>query len=406
MQRSKAAVNVEVKQVIGALCKLLGAAGLNAIPAPEAFRRAKFGGGAEEDQFWQLLTNFLQTAGMVSSDDSTQLEGERRKLVAAGLWHTGYHADWMYRRDGDDAKSFSSRDLLLALGWLLAAGALEKLLTRRVQQLDKTLLTSVSVKSELSSEFHVDSTSLRRLQWLVGRLRHQGRTLLSMIQERSQALHALFSASVSTSASSSSGRQSSALQEDCVCLQQLCDLLEAYLKWKQVEKVFWTWMESVVDCHLMDPHVRRSSVAPSPGVCHHGHQGLEKLENMLVRLPEAEVCNTHAQEAERQGCSQDRCGSAHLPPPASSLPSSPPIPQACRAVLRAEKQTQHCRDPVEGSVGSDAGAPHEFPVSEAAELLRHAEEQLLQRRSRQRLVNRIQLQEMIGQLEELVLIPL
>lgn len=25
---------------------------------------------------------------------------------------------------------------------------------------------------------------------------------------------------------------------------QLCDLLEAYLNWKQVEKVFWTWMVS------------------------------------------------------------------------------------------------------------------------------------------------------------------
>lgn len=23
---------------------------------------------------------------------------------------------------------------------------------------------------------------------------------------------------------------------------QLCELLEAYLSWKQVEKVFWTWM--------------------------------------------------------------------------------------------------------------------------------------------------------------------
>ena len=46
MQRSKA-VNVEVKQVIAALCRLLTAVGLDAVPAPEAFRRAKFGSGAE-----------------------------------------------------------------------------------------------------------------------------------------------------------------------------------------------------------------------------------------------------------------------------------------------------------------------------------------------------------------------
>lgn len=27
---------------------------------------------------------------------------------------------------------------------------------------------------------------------------------------------------------------------------QLCDLLEAYLTWKQVEKVFWTWMVGLI----------------------------------------------------------------------------------------------------------------------------------------------------------------
>lgn len=47
MRRSKAAVSVEVKQVIGALCRLLAATGLEAVPPPETFRRAKFGGGLE-----------------------------------------------------------------------------------------------------------------------------------------------------------------------------------------------------------------------------------------------------------------------------------------------------------------------------------------------------------------------
>lgn len=37
----------QVKQVIGALCRLLAATGLDSVPAPEDFRRAKFGGGAE-----------------------------------------------------------------------------------------------------------------------------------------------------------------------------------------------------------------------------------------------------------------------------------------------------------------------------------------------------------------------
>lgn len=47
MQRSKPAVSVEMKQVIGALCRLLAATGLEAVPTPEIFRQAKFGGGTE-----------------------------------------------------------------------------------------------------------------------------------------------------------------------------------------------------------------------------------------------------------------------------------------------------------------------------------------------------------------------
>lgn len=147
--------------------------------------------------------------------------------MAAGLWQTGYYADWMCDREGGGGREggrFSSRDLLLALGWLLATGTLEKLLTQRIQQLDKTLLTPTRVCTtdipphytgnsvfvyllraftsqisvcifqanlQLSNEFQLDSASLRKLQWLIGCLRHQGRTLLSMQEERARLLHAV-----------------------------------------------------------------------------------------------------------------------------------------------------------------------------------------------------------------------
>lgn len=47
MSQGKSAVSVEMKQVIGTLCRLLKAAGLEAVPPPETFRRAKFGGGVD-----------------------------------------------------------------------------------------------------------------------------------------------------------------------------------------------------------------------------------------------------------------------------------------------------------------------------------------------------------------------
>lgn len=81
-----------------------------------------------------------------------------QKQVAAGLWQTGYYAEWLWcGQDGEgggEARRSSSRGLLLALGWLLAGGALEKLLTRQVQQLDRTLLTvPAQVRSQHVTHF-------------------------------------------------------------------------------------------------------------------------------------------------------------------------------------------------------------------------------------------------------------
>nr|XP_019940144.1 PREDICTED: uncharacterized protein C14orf80 homolog isoform X1 [Paralichthys olivaceus] len=402
MQRSKASVSVEVKQVIGALCRLLAAAGLDSVPAPETFRRAKFSGGAEvEGQFWKLLANILQRTGIVSSEDSSQIRGdsEHRKLVAAGLWHTGYHADWMCGREAgedEEGKSLSSRDLLLALGWLLATGTLEKLLTQRVQQLDKTLLTSLPVNTQVSHELQLDLTSLRRLQWLVGYLRHQRRILLSMIEERAQLLHAVFSAGLPSAVSTSSDVSSRALKDDCVCMKHLCDLLETYLNWKQVEKVFWTWMDSVVDCHLTEPVVKTS--VHTPHVCHHRNQGREKLDDMLSRLPTAQKGPWRC-----RGETEDRRGERLQDGlDTSSLLCRPS--QAYRVRLQDERQVSDHISTAE-RLHDSTKAPDTFPASQAAQLLLQTEALLLERRDRQRLANRMQLQEMIGELEGLVLIP-
>ncbi|KAM6916998.1 tubulin epsilon and delta complex protein 1 isoform 3-T3 [Lycodopsis pacificus] len=357
MQRSKAAVSVEVKQVIGALCRLLAAAGLESVPPPENFRRAKFGGGPEvEDQFWQLLAGMLQTSSIVSQPGGA---AENRKLVAAGLWQTGYHADWMYGSwggggGGGEGGRLSSRDLLLALGWLLTTGKLEELLTWRVQRLDKTLLTPTPMNPQLPNKLPLDSASLRKLQWLIGCLRHQGRTLLSMQEERTRLLHAVSFASIPSSVASSSDQSSTVLREDCVCVQWLCDLLEAYLNWKRVEKVFWTWMKG--------QRIGRGDVE-------------DRGEGW-------------------QGESDTSC--------LSPLPSS--LPQVYRASFQTGRPVRHSSHQAEWTRGR-AETPDELPASQAAQLLLQTEALLLERRDRQRLANRMQLQDMIGRLDELVLIP-
>ncbi|XP_038143922.1 tubulin epsilon and delta complex protein 1 [Cyprinodon tularosa] len=426
MQAPRAAVSVEVKRVIGALCRLLAALGVQPVPAPEAFRRAKFGGKPEEDPFWQLLCSILQTSGMVSCGSSSLLTGESRKLVAVGLWQSGYHGDWMY-----DGGSCSSTDLLLALGWLLAGGALEKLLSRRVECLDPALLTSAPQKPEFSGE--VEAASLRRLQWLTGRLRHQGRTLLATVGARTQALHdVLFTSQLcsaapsagQSSAAPSAGQSSVALTEDCDRLQQLCDVLDAYVSWKQTEKVFWTWMDSVADRRFSDLQVR---TPPRPArrslaTCYHGNQMLARMEEMLRRLPDTQERqmelqerrskDEHGRSSEGGACVGGACvGIPPLCPPPSPLLSAPSIQGPCRVRLQAGKMLSRSLErapssPSRAGAPSGAGAPGELPCSEAAEQLLQAEAVLLQRRDRRRLANRKQLQERMDVLDQQVFIPL
>ncbi|KAJ0063062.1 hypothetical protein NL108_010960, partial [Boleophthalmus pectinirostris] len=207
-----------------------------------------------EEHLWELLANILEKTDPVSLAVSQRHPKTGQKislqhLVAAGLWQTGYYADWMYRepRGGEGCVgAFSSRDLLLALGWIIAKGALEKLLSQRVEDLDTTLLTSTPESPKISSELQLDSNSLRRLQWSLGSLRHQGRILLSMQEERASLLHKVRKTLLLVCAVVSLGKTLHLPNlceiTDCACLQELCDLMEAYLKWKQVESVFWTWM--------------------------------------------------------------------------------------------------------------------------------------------------------------------
>ncbi|XP_061885860.1 tubulin epsilon and delta complex protein 1-like isoform X2 [Entelurus aequoreus] len=339
-----------------------------------------------EDQFWQLLADIQtkQTASSSGSSTHMQKASECRAAVSAGLWQSGYFARWMF---GEEEEGVSTRELLLALGWQLASGTLEKLLTQRVQQLDKTIITPAVMELEVSPQPEVQSTDLRRLHWLLGSLRHQGQMLLSMREEQAVLLHAVFSGSPLPAFSSSSGERCTVLSESCVGVQELCDLLELYLRWKEGETVFWMWMDSVVGCQVTEAVAERPTHTPSrrAGVCHTGRLCGQQLEGIQSRLTTVQkVLKTARGDTEDRG--ERLAGSGdmpHHPPPSLGLS------QTYRARLQA---------------GPPVEQGGQVWVCQVSQVWEERERCLLERRNTLRRTNRLQLQDMIAMMEDLVVL--
>ncbi|KAK0132199.1 hypothetical protein N1851_032989 [Merluccius polli] len=211
--------------------------------------------------------------------------------------------------------------------------------------------------------------------------------------------------------------------DDCERMQELCNLLEAYINWKHIENVFWAWMDSVVDCHVTDKREAclinqdtEVSASRSRAVCDHGNQVLESFNNMLLGLLAVQEMRGQRGEEEprcRWGTEREDkllagSHSKRLPdklktsppsfPSLSAHVSPSPLPQAYRLRLQGETKTQ--RSPAEQPSG---GAPLAGKL-QASQLLLQTEASLLERRERSRRANRMQLQEMIGRLHDLVLI--
>lgn len=92
------------------------------------------------------------------------------------------------------------------------------------------------------------------------------------------------------------------------------------------------------------------------------------------------------------------------PPLLSPLPAMPSIPQVYQARLQTERAVKH-RSHSSEEARSGAEAPDELPSSQVMQLLLQTEVLLMERRERQRLANRMWLQDMVGRLDQLVLIP-
>ncbi|XP_047651110.1 tubulin epsilon and delta complex protein 1 isoform X3 [Phacochoerus africanus] len=169
-------------EAIAALSRTLPAG-----PSPETFRRAKFDSPEAAPALWRLLFRVLSPGPPDGASASLSLEAQARSVKSA-LRSQGYPSQALAQLP--DNGSQGSRQLLLALAWLLARGPLlEQLLAQsRVRLGDEMPVCECEALASpgppapgMGEAGHVD---IRHLQWLMGKLRFRWRNLMASQQEQ------------------------------------------------------------------------------------------------------------------------------------------------------------------------------------------------------------------------------
>ncbi|XP_051684146.2 tubulin epsilon and delta complex protein 1 isoform X2 [Oryctolagus cuniculus] len=237
---------------------------LPAGPSPEVFRRAKFDRPEAASALWRLLFHVLSPLGAVGASASLGPEA-RARWVKSALSSQGYQRPALARLPEDGSQG--SRELLLALSWLLARGPLlERLLAQtRVRLGDEVPALECESLAwpgpGVEAEGPVD---VRRVQWLLGKLRLRWRGLASGQREHSALLSKLLQA-----------------------LERENARLEAAVRWRACELVYWQWMDTVLGACPPEVPAAASQPTSLPRIPEHRAGELELVARELQGLQEA-----------------------------------------------------------------------------------------------------------------------
>ncbi|MBZ3888623.1 hypothetical protein SUZIE_198880 [Sciurus carolinensis] len=263
-------------EVIAALSRSLPAG-----PSPEIFRRAKFDRPEAAPALWRLLFHVLAPLPAYGPSTLPAPEAQAR-LVKAVLRSQGYPRPVLAQLPEDGSQG--SRELLLALSWLLAREPLiERLLVQaRVQLGDQVpefegeaLASCGPPTSHMGAQVPTD---LRYVQWLMGKLWFRWRHLISSQQEQCTLLGKIHLYTRGCHSDQDLGHLSvteTEMLRDPEGGQQLLRALgwenarlTAALEWRRWELVFWQWMDTV------------------PGICPPEGPAAASQPPVLPRIPE------------------------------------------------------------------------------------------------------------------------
>ncbi|XP_048351786.1 tubulin epsilon and delta complex protein 1 isoform X2 [Sphaerodactylus townsendi] len=276
---------------IGALSLALPGARVS----PESFRLAKFDRPEASFVFWKLLYSLLkQIQGGIWKEPVDT--GTQVRFVKSVAFSHGYRRLEFYELPSDG--SVGSRELLLVFSWFLCRFNLLELLLmlNRVKLWDEvslcpcdTTLRSQREGKDLSPETRRrGQRDARYLLWLNGRLQFRWRSWHAERQEQCKLWHKVHSYTAGSHSNPTVGHfstvEADAMRQPDTCTQAPGELLqsmesenarlEAFLKWKSLELVYWHWMESVLDPGAEDqsPHDghHKHTVSSDPGLSRYG----------------------------------------------------------------------------------------------------------------------------------------
>uniref|UniRef100_A0A2K5MIZ0 Tubulin epsilon and delta complex 1 n=1 Tax=Cercocebus atys TaxID=9531 RepID=A0A2K5MIZ0_CERAT len=255
-------------------------------PSPEIFRRAKFDRPEATSALWQLLFRVLSPLPAGNALASIALEVQAR-LVKSALCSQGYPRLALAQLPEDGSQG--SRELLLALSWLLARGPVpEQMLAQtRVPLGDEMTVCQCEALASLGPPApHMEAegpVDVRHVQWLMGKLRFRWRQLVSSQQEQCALLSKLLRT-----------------------LEHESRRLEAVLAWRRSEPVFWQWMDTVLGTCAPEAPAAASQPTFLPWVPECGDGELElvvrELQTLEEELQEAVERRRVAWEAKARGC--------------------------------------------------------------------------------------------------------
>ncbi|XP_055217735.1 tubulin epsilon and delta complex protein 1 isoform X2 [Gorilla gorilla gorilla] len=248
---------------------------------------------------WQLLFRVLSPLPAGNALASLALEVQAR-LVKSALCSQGYPRLALAQLPEDGSQG--SRELLLALSWLLARGPVpEQMLAQaRVPLGDEmTVCQCEALASPGPPAPHMEAegpVDVRHVQWLMGKLRFRWRQLVSSQQEQCALLskihlytrgcHSDQSLSHLSVTEAEMLRDPEGGQQLLRTLERENQRLEAVLAWRRSELVFWRWMDTVLG--TCAPEVPAAASQPTflPWVPEHGGGELDLVVRELQALEE------------------------------------------------------------------------------------------------------------------------